>query len=80
MVKWYNGALPRLSREFDSPWPHTAVHRKTLGLKPSVFLCSKQTALLADCCVSRRHVLTIPNVKTAEAGEKVLVSVSELET
>ena len=30
MVKWYNVALPRLSREFDSPWPHTDVHRKTL--------------------------------------------------
>ena len=22
MVKWYNESLPRISREFDSPWPH----------------------------------------------------------
>ncbi len=22
MVKWYNVALPRLSRGFDYPWPH----------------------------------------------------------
>ena len=24
MVKWYNESLPRISREFDSPWPHIA--------------------------------------------------------
>ncbi len=22
MVKWYNESLPRISREFDSLWPH----------------------------------------------------------
>ena len=26
MVKWYNESLPRISREFDSPWPHQIKH------------------------------------------------------
>ena len=36
MVKWYNESLPRISREFDSPWPH--YDRKKPGFCP-VFFC-----------------------------------------
>lgn len=29
MVKWYNESLPRISRGFDYPWPHTYFQQKS---------------------------------------------------
>ena len=41
MVKWYNGSLPRISRGFDYPWPHSkSPERRILcGQGASKLLC-----------------------------------------
>ncbi len=41
MVKWYNESLPRISREFDSPWPHCIEKSRK---KSGFFLCSAARA------------------------------------
>jgi hypothetical protein len=43
-------------------------HEKILYLKYRIFSCSKQTILLTGHHDRRRHVFTIPNVKTVESG------------
>lgn len=55
MVKWYNVALPRLSRGFDYLWPHTRVNTKKRLLKLRFFVFRKQTTLISGSSVRRRH-------------------------
>ena len=81
MVKWYNESLPRISREFDSPWPH---RNKKQPASAGVFCrcCQSECpAALTWRIERRRHVsVSFPKTETVEPRPAVLMSLSAIQT
>lgn len=65
MVKWYNESLPRISWEFDSPWPHKT---KTAAKSKALLLFYKKINGLSNSGLRYYHHLSLTNVlwKTVE--------------
>ena len=79
MVKWYNESLPRISREFDSPWPHIGENRKSPSGMRGIFCLESNLRCFRLQCEPETSFVSFKETKGSRPGRKFLLELERSE-